>query len=305
MLGRRSFGPASTVRAHPLTVKTRRYFADVRRRVARHANRRRDAPHVPGDLPPQEDHGRFHCGGADGFPITVSFTALDRALTLLDALAKALAKQGFRFEGVEPESRRNRRPEQTGLRAVKDGERFGFRLREGYTRRERSAQELAAAQNAHRYVTAYEMQPNGSLTFELGGQEDGISEVFRDGRKRKLEAELGRIVAAFVDAVPRQKKLRAAKEKAEKERCEAEHRRSVERERVRKEERLVEKLLAEAQRARKFQVLREYLDRLERATLRASGISDEGRKWLEQARALIDSHDPAQVRLRARGHDST
>lgn len=283
--------------AHSLTTKTRRHFADIQRRIARHAKRRPNAPYVSGDWPPHDDHGRFTCGGSDGFSLTVSFAVLDRALLILDVLAKALAKQGFRFEFAEPEDRNFAHQRLSGLLATNEGERLSLHLREGYTRRERTAKELAAAEKAHQYLPKYEHQPNGSLTLEVQGQEYGIKETFRDGKKENLELQLGRIVAAFVDAVPRQKRLRAEREQALQAQREAEHRRWVERERIREEEAHVEKLLSEAERARRFQVLRGYLNRLERTTLRDGAISDQGRKWLERARELVDAYDPAMERL--------
>ena len=74
-------------------------------------------------------------------------------------------------------------------------------MQEGYNRRERTAKELLDAERDHRYLAKFENLPNGCFTFELAGQEYGINETFRDSRKAKLESELGRIVAAFVDAV--------------------------------------------------------------------------------------------------------
>ena len=95
----------------------------------------------------------------------------------------------------------------------------------------------------------------------------------------------------------RGKRVRAEREQVLQAQREGEHRRWVERERIREEEAHIEKLLSEAERARRFQVLRGYLNRLERTTLRDGAISDQGRKWLERARELVDAYDPAMERL--------
>jgi len=296
--------PVDVERPHPLTSKTRRYFLDVQKRIARHAKRRPDAPYVYGDWPPRAEHGRYECSSEEGFPVIASFEAFPRALAFLDALAKALVKQRFRLEVVECIDPIYTNRKSMRLMAIKEDERFSFKLREGYTRRERSAKERAAAEKSKTYLSRQETQPNGNLTFELGGQERGINETFRDDRKSKLEDELGRIVAAFVDAVPRQKELRIERIQREREQRDAERRCYEERERIRQEEALVEKLLEEAERAQKFLVLREYLDRLERTALREHAISEEGRAWLDRARMLITKYDPAQARLNRPGSET-
>lgn len=294
--------PAVIEQPHPLTVKTRAHFRDIQRRIERHAKRRPGAPYVSGDWPPREDHGRY-CGGGDneGYHLVVSFAALDRALALLDTVTKALGKQGFRFSHSKPDTRGHYQRGPSGLIAEKNGEQFHYYLREGYSQRVRSATELAAARKAGEYPTSREYLPNGSFSFELSGSEYGIARTFRDTRSTKLEGALGTIVATIVDAVSRQKAARDAREADELARREAEHRRWVEAERIRKEKAEVEKLLEEATRAKRFAELREYLDTVERAALRAGGISESGQEWLTESRRLVELYDPMQLRLGPQG----
>lgn len=293
---------APVMRPHPLTVRTRRHFADAERRLARAAKARQAGRSLPpGDWPPSEDHGRLQCTVAEGYPLTVSLAALDRALQILDALARALEKQGFRFLRAEELPRRAASNKYPGLCVVKDDERLYFRCREGYSRRERTAAELAAAERAREYVTKCEYLPNGRLAIELEGDEYGLGAIFRDAGNVRLENELGRIVAAFVEAVPRQRDRRAAREAEERERRLAEHRAWEERERVRKEKEALEALMLEAERSRRFQVLRDYLDQLER-TVRLDGeVSPEGQAWLSEMRTLVDRYDSSSRRLRGEG----
>jgi hypothetical protein len=177
------------------------------------------------------------------------------------------------------------------------GEQLHYFLREGYSRRERSAKELAAAEKARQYLAKYDNTPNGTFTLELSGTEYGTNETFRDTKNTKLEADLGRIIAAMVDAVPRQEELRAKREAEERARHQAEHRRWLEQERIRKEKEQIEKLLEEAERARRFSTLREYLERLERVALHDGELSESGREWLAEARRQIDAYDPFVARI--------
>jgi hypothetical protein len=208
-----------------------------------------------------------------------------------------LSKHGFRIESAEARDGRFTRKPLTWRLLARDGERFGFRMREGYTRREHSAKELAVLRKDHVYVSSYPYEPNGSLTLELYGQEYGFKEVFRDTKQGTLESELDRIIKVFVDAVPRQQRLRAARERNAQIRQEAERQRWREFERSRREEVELERLLVEAGRAHQFRQLRRYLDRLEGAALKQGAVSDEFRNWLSHARSLVDVHDPARERL--------
>ncbi len=81
----------------------------------------------------------------------------------------------------------------------------------------------------------------------------------------------------------------------------AERRAWEERERVRKEKEAVEALILEAERSRRFQVLRDYLDQLERAVRVDGELSPEGQAWLTEMRTLVDRYDPACRRLRGEG----
>jgi hypothetical protein len=289
--------PDSKIRPHPLTAKTRRYFVDLQRRLERHAKRHPGAPPVPGDWIPYEEQGRYSCSGADGLALTVSLARLGRALGVLDALIKGLSKHGFQIESAEARDGRFTRKPLTWLLAAGKGERIGFRMREGYTRRERSAKELAVFRKDHVYVSSYAYEPNGSLTLELYGQEYGFKEMFRDTEQATLESELDRIIKVFVDAVPRQQRLRAERERAAQIGQEAEHQRWREFERSCSEEVELERLLVEAGRAHQFRQLRRYLDRLEVAASKEGTPSDELRNWLPNARSLVDAHDPACKRL--------
>ncbi len=147
-------------RPHRLTTKTRRYFQDVERRLTQAKRRKAGTSFGAADWPPADDNGRYRCGGQDGYPLTVSLPALERALRILDALAKALESRGFRFTHVERDHQDHRTAMPPGLYVTHQDEQFRFVLREGYRRRERSAAELAEAEKAKTYLGRFESMPN-------------------------------------------------------------------------------------------------------------------------------------------------
>ena len=297
--------PATLENPHKLTLQTQRYFRELERRIKRHAARRPGAPWLPtDDYPPYNDHGRYACQGQDGYRLTCSFDVLERALLILDTIVKALARNGFTFAYKEEDRRHDHsRARLSGLVATKAGEELHFWLRQGYSRRVRTAKELAQAAREKRYVTKHEYLPNGTFTLEFSGTEYGIGHTYKDGKSEKLEQQLAQITAEIVEAVSDQKERRAKRETAEKARREAEHRHWAEQERMRQEREKLEKLLDEAQRASKFNVLRDYLDHIERAALRSGGVTESGKSWLAEARRLLKLYDPVEARLGRRSDD--
>ncbi len=291
--------PERVTRSHPLTAKTRHHFAELQRRVARAAKRRPGVDYGPEYWPPWEQNGRYQCGGDEGYRLTISFDALERALRFMDTLVKALTKEGFRIDVRKVDTRQTNSRQLGGLVASKDGEVFGFLLREGYTRRERTAKELAEAKRDHSYVTKYESLPNGMLTFEFIGEQWGLDRTFPDGKTIKLEAEIRRIVATFVDGVARQKAIREEREQAARESREREHREWLERDRVRKEKEMVTKFLDEANLDDRFAKARLYLTRLTAAAHQGGELTDERRAWLVRMRELLDAFDPMIERLKS------
>lgn len=282
---------------HPLTRKTRAYFLDVKRRVERHAKRRPDAAYSPDDWPPHPDHGRYWCSGEDGYHLCVSLPEVNRALEILDVLTKALTKQGFRISIKQPEHRNRHDRGESRLVAEKKGEELHYRMWESYSQRRYTAKEQAEAERARQYIGKVEYIPNGLFALELSGTEYRIQQTFRETNTKTLDQDLSNIVTAFVDAVPRQIALREERLEEERARQEEAHRRWQEENRTRQEKQLVENLLHEASRARRFAELRGYLDAIEREAVTTGGLSDVGRKWLEEARRLIDLYDPMQARL--------
>lgn len=179
----------------------------------------------------------------------------------------------------------------------KKGEELHYRMWESYSQRRYTAKEQAEAQRASRYIGKVEFIPNGLFALELSGAEYRIQQTFRETNTKTLDHDLANIVTAFVDAVPRQRSLREVRLEEERARQEEAHRRWQEESRIRQEKQEVENLLDEASRARRFAELRSYLKAVEREASAGGGVTDAGRKWLEEARRLIELYDPLQARL--------
>ncbi|MFO1315751.1 MAG: hypothetical protein U1F58_09110 [Burkholderiales bacterium] len=265
--------------------------------MERHAKRRPDAPYSPDDWPPHPDHGRYWCGGEDGYHVAASLPQVERALKILDALTKALVKSGFRVLVKEPDRRNRNDRAESRLIAEKSGEQLHYRMWESYSRRYYTAKEHAAAKKESRYLGSVEYIPNGTFVLELTGAEYRIEQMFRETKTRTLDLELPDIVTKFLEAVPRQKALREERLAQERAWQEAAQRRREEENRIREEKTQVESLLEEAGHARRFAELRSYLDAVEREAMQDGGITDAGRKWLVEARRLIERYDPMLVRL--------
>jgi hypothetical protein len=125
--------PAAIERLHPLTRSTREHFKDIERKLKRP---QRSGPGLRSDWfsHPYDRNGRYSCLPSEGFNLLVSLDGVDRALRILDTLAKALEKYGFVLK-ANPEKRR--------LEVLKDKEVAAFELREGYKRIPLDATEVA------------------------------------------------------------------------------------------------------------------------------------------------------------------
>lgn len=286
-----------SARPHPLTRKTQAYFLDVKRRVERHAKRRPGAPYPSGDWPPHADHGRYWCGGEDGYPLLISLAQVERVLGILDGLTKGLIREGFLVVVREPDHPNRHDRSQPRLAAEMKGERLHYRLYESYSQRRYSAKEQAEAKKASRYIGRVEYIPNGTLVFELSGSEYRIKQTFRETNAKTFDLDLPTLVNAFVDAVLRQKALREERLAEERARQVEASRRWQEEHRLRQEKEQVEALLDEASRARRFAELRSYLATVEREATQGGGMTAEGRTWLDEARRLVEMYDPLQIRL--------
>ena len=227
--------------------------------------------------------------------LSVTKGALDRALTIADALVKALAKQGFAFE-IEAEQGR------TWVKWLETGTKMEFSLSE-YVRRSQHTMTPAEERAQKRYwartpgdnsityphIPRHDFTPTGILTIQVGRWP---SRSWKDTPRTQLEQRLGLVTGGIVALAQEVH----TKEQEEERRKEA-HRRAVvryeflEKRRANEAERF-EQLETAASNWERAARLRAFADAME-AQVKADGeLSAEQVDWLAWVRAKADWLDP-------------
>jgi len=277
---------------HKLTVKTRRYFDDIKKKLERQSSIKKPYQVDWRDRAPSAEYGRYICSAQDGFHLTVSLEALHRALCFLDALAKGLEREGFKIHHDIQDTRGKKVVE-----AIKDNESIRFHLSEGYKQRILTPQELKAARAEYSYASEYERVPSGIFTLFLKGREGWTEKKFVDGAK-KIEERLTAIIAEFIDLVPRQKQTRLDRVTAESERRERERREWEKQWKRQKQKDQYEAVIAEAKQLELLEHLESYLQRIESQYKTQFGeIEENVAAWLNLIRQVAKLNDPLQKRL--------
>lgn len=227
--------------------------------------------------------------------IAVTRSALDRALTFIDSLLKAMGKQGFEIEVDEERGA-------SLFRSVETDTKLDFTLVE-HIRRTRHVATPSEERAQKRYwersrwdtnstfphIPMYDYTPTGVLTMQVGRWPQ---RTWKDTPNKNLEQRLGDVVAGIV--VLAQETF--AKEQEEIRRQEA-HRRALAR-----YEFLMKRRAAEAARFKSLEVdatnweravkLRMFADAFERNASAAGSLSEEQTNWLAWTRAKADWLDP-------------
>lgn len=227
--------------------------------------------------------------------ISVTRSALDRALNLIDILLKSLAKHGFDAEV-------NAERGVSTLRRIDTNTTLEFTLTEHIRRSrhevtptEQRAQkrywERSRFDNAATYpvIPMYDYAPTGNLTIQVGRWP---SRTWRDTPKTKLEQRLGEVIAGIVSLAQET----FAKEQEEMRRKEA-HRQAIARyefqvnRRAAEEARFtcLEQSAANWERASR---LRSFADAFELNALSVGPLSEDQIDWLAWTRAKADWLDP-------------
>jgi len=273
--------PEVLERPHRLTRRTEQHFKEIARRVREASRvRRYGTPQIVSM--PYSDNGRYRCSAEEGFPLVVSMDNLDRALRFLDTWAKQIEKLGFVL-GLDREKR---------LEARMDGEAFRFHLREGYRKREFSADEQKARKEKNQYSLDWEWVGSNKFMFSLEGDEWGTRKEWGD-RADRFETKLPELLAAMVELVPLQKNIREQRVEEERIRAEEERRRWKEEERRQQEKQRLDNLVKAEDELARSQAAVRFLDRLE-AALRAGGadIPAPAAEWIARARGIAQRANP-------------
>lgn len=279
---------------HRLTIRTKRRFEVIEQQLTK--PRRKNAGDLGAALREHllVDNGRYVCRASEGFSATFSLAVVPRGLLFVDALAKALEAEDFRLQ-VNSERR--------SLEATKQGEGVGFRIWESYSRREVAAAEVEKRRSAGEWARDFEYVGNGRLVLEISGREWGTSKTWRDGKKDKLENHLADIVAAFVELVPLQTRLREDRARKEAERQERERVNAQKRWREAEERREFEELIAESAKSDTLLRLARYLDEVEKSAKEEAGeLPAASAAWLAKMRARLAASDPFGQRVALLAH---
>lgn len=172
---------------------------------------------------------------------------------------------------------------QSSTFAVVDGERISISIRERNRRVE--------YRNEYDNITR-DNHPTGSLFLRREGSYSNKKD-WRDG-KTLLEDQLLAIVDDLVDTAREMKEQRERSKKAEEERQE---RARLERELAQKKAAELERfkqLLFEAHRFSLANMVRTYIDQIERNAISSNALTEEKREWISWARQKMDWFDPSR-----------
>jgi hypothetical protein len=228
--------------------------------------------------------------GIRALEVAVSQESVDRALRIMDALAKALASRGMPFAADGDEHDRPHVKVQ--------GEKLSVRLSEKSTRTERQPtveeRQYMKRTGSNWYPNRYVYNSTGALSLAVNG-EFGISASCSDGKSQRLEDRLNDFVIALEEVAARQKRTR---EEHEEQRREWDRQEEVRRKKewARSEEmQKLKELEEEAQQWRRAENIRAYVASVEASHVEQRiGIdakSELGR-WIAWARSRADWLDP-------------
>jgi hypothetical protein len=254
---------------HPLVVRTKAELA--------HAE------------PSQE--GLYFARGSGALMVDVGRTSRERALLCMDALLKALEHRGHNTE-TDTSPRRGR-----GTVVTVNGEQLSIRLRERLNRASpvmTKEERLRFERTGYEPYVKYDFHPSGDLQFEVSRPEYGwIDKTWKDGKRRKLEQILGKVVGgmeALADSI-RVDRIRRAEE--ERLRAEEALRREEERRIQEEEAEQFAQLRDESKRWHEARALREYLGALE--AIESDSRTSEFDEWLAWARQRVEELDPLSI----------
>lgn len=239
--------------------------------------------------------------------ITVGKSFVNRALRIFDAVIKACESRGYRIGPCE-------NAWEHGLRIYAFGQPFQLKIREPSKRtlRELDADEKERLRkNPHAYISnKYEYLLTGALQLELSRHSLPVK-TLRDGKKRKIEDGLSRLMMAILREVDdhrkhvaeaaRKEELRREEQRKKQEEAE---RRRLEEEKRKQEQARVDELVQVAEAWRQSQTVRDYLIEARAAVLKRNGRIDEGgdiERWFQWAHYVVESIDPlSKVRASSR-----
>ena len=230
------------------------------------------------------DSGFLYCSNPDLFDCRLSPGTLDKAISLLDAIEKALPGVGAKLVKGDK-----------SLEVEHVGQRVCFRLCEQYSRTEEVVRDKHYKGSVG---TEYFYTFTGKLSFEITGYFVGRKK-WSDGVRESLSKKLGDVVQGLVDAAQAMKQ-RELEFEAQRLKWSEEARLREERER---EQRAIEdfrqKLLAEAKASSDSEMMLGYLQRIhEQLGASETSLAQPSRDWLQLAHRVAEQTNPEQRRTK-------
>lgn len=229
-------------------------------------------------------NGFLYCSNSDLFDCRLSAGTLERAISLLDAIEKALPEVGAKLVKGDK-----------SLEVEHLGHRVIFRLYEQYSRTEEVVRDKHYKGSV---ATEYFYTFKGKLSFEITGYFVGRKK-WSDGVRESLSEKLGDVVQGLVDAAQAMKQ-RALDLEAQRLKWAEEARLREERER---EQRAIEdfrqKLLAEAKASSDSEMMLAYLQRIhEQLGASEVNLAQPSREWLQLAHRVAELTNPEPRRTK-------
>lgn len=234
----------------------------------------------------QGRYGRLTRFWSESEYISVFPESLDRALRLMNALFKALAKRNYPFS-VDEEKH---------LLIVKIlDEQFSLRLEE-HSRQARhvaTATELKEAKRSYVHIPTYDYVPTGEFTF-LVTRYYSPDKVMKDDKRGRLEEKLNGLIIQLIKMALQIKDERIRRQREEQARRDREEKRHEMENMIRKEKKRVEVLREQCDAWYESQRLRDFI---QAARDRHPVIEPESRfaKWLVWASLQADRLDPLKA----------
>ncbi len=228
--------------------------------------------------------GFLYCSGPNVLDCRLSAGAIDRTVSLLDAVEKALPLVNAKLVKGEKY-----------LEVEHDGQRVRFRAIEQYSRTEEVVHDKHYKGSTG---TEYSCTFTGKLSLEITGYFQGRKR-WTDGVRASLSEKLREFVQGLVDAAQAMKQRELEFEAQRLKWAEAARLRE-ERER---EQRAIEdfrqKLLAEAKASNDSELMLRYLSKIqEQLLVSEASLAQPSRDWLELARRIAELTNPESRRIK-------
>lgn len=289
---RNIYVPEKIAYPHKFTQNTQSAFEKIIKKVANV----RESKKLPSDYPTIVKsiyRGRFVCRRANCFHVTVSEDLVNRAIRILDTLAKELENRKFKIQFTQDNTL------SVAVVAIKDNEHISFRISEGYKYHPIN-NDLRSELDKLLYRDR-EPIPTGKLTLTILARETLIGNCWSDG-KHQIEETLPTILNSFENLVLRQKQRKVDNElKSVRRREESSIYKEIE------SRKYAEKAIYDnaSQEAHIFVANREletYLNHIEQECVNEYGFLNEATlSWLSTARKFAEMQNPVYKRLKLLG----